>query len=78
MLERLAGRACLPQLLASGMLAEEIAQGVSHYLVISPMGQLLGEDTDPEVVCTVYRDVATAIKEMHGLGIVHWWDVELV
>ena len=77
MLERLAGRAFLPQLLASGALEPEIA-GVDSYLIISPMGQLLGDDTDPEVVCTVYRDVAMAIKELHDIGIVHWWDMDRI
>lgn len=40
------------------------------------MGQLLGEDTGPELVCIVYRDIASAIKEMHDIGIVHWWDFD--
>jgi hypothetical protein len=78
MLKRLAGKAFLPQLLASGGLEPEIAQGVNSDLAISPMGQLLGDDTDPEEVCTIYRDVAAAIKELHDIGIVHWWDMEWI
>ena len=71
------GKPCLPQLLAFGELEKEVAPGVTHYLVISPMGQLLGEDTDPDVVCTVFSDIASKIKELHDVGIVHWWDIGL-
>jgi hypothetical protein len=77
-LSQFIGKAGLPQLLASGVMGQEIAQGVSNYLVISPMGQLLGEDTDTELVRIVFRDIARTIKALHDLGILHRWVQHLV
>ena len=71
------GKPCLSQLLEFGKLEQEVAPGVAHFLVISPMGQLLGEDTDPDVVCTVFCDIASKIKELHDMEIVHWWGLGL-
>ena len=66
------GMAGLPQLLASaGALQCELAPGVTHFLVMSPMGQLLGEDSDSNLVSTVFRDVASAIKAIYDVGILH-------
>lgn len=67
------GKDGLPQLLASGALQCEVSPGVTHYLVMSPMGQLLGKDTDPELVRIVFRDVASTIRAINVVGILHRW-----
>ena len=72
-MEHFTGRAGLPQLLASGALQCELAPGVTHFLVMSPMGQLLGEDSDSDLVRTVFRDIASAIKAIYEVGILHRW-----
>lgn len=61
----------LPRLRASGALPQEVAPGVSHYLVISPVGQLLGDDSEPDLVQTVFRDIASVIRQLLNLGILH-------
>lgn len=61
----------LPTLLAHGNLTEPVARGVSHYLVIRPRGQLLGDDSDPELVCSVFQDIASVIKKLSLWGILH-------
>ena len=71
----LIGKECLPQLIAHGTLQQKVAPGVTDYLVISPMGQLLGEDTDSDLVQVVFRDIASTIKELHDIRIIHWWDI---
>ena len=70
-LQRLLGKKEFPQLLGFGTLNQEVAQGISDYLVISPMGQLLGEDVEPELVLKVFQDISFAIMELHRLGILH-------
>lgn len=68
---QLRGKEGFPQLLVSGSLENELAQGISEYMVISPMGQLLGEDTDPDLVQQVFLDISLCIKELCSLGILH-------
>ena len=70
-LQRLLGKKEFPQLLGFGTINQEVAQGISDYLVISPMGQLLGEDVEPKLVLKVFRDISFAIMELHRLGILH-------
>ncbi len=72
-LQQFTGKAGLPQLLGFGQLDHEVARGVASYLVISPKGQLLGEDTEPELVCTVFGQIASTIKELLDLRILHRW-----
>jgi hypothetical protein len=70
-LQQFIGKAGLPQLQGFGLLDHEVARGVSSYLVISPKGQLLGVDTEPVLVRTVFRQIASIIKELLDLGILH-------
>jgi len=72
-LQQFTGKAGLPQLQGFGLLDHEVARGVSSYLVISPKGQLLGVDTEPVLVRTVFRQIASTIKELLDLGILHRW-----
>ena len=70
-LQQFINKARLPQLLGSGLLDQEVAHGVSSYLIISPKGQLLGEDTEPVLVRTVFSQIAETIKDLLDLGILH-------
>ena len=72
-MEYFTGKAGLPQLLTSGELQCELAPGVTHFLVMSPLGQLLGQDSDSDLVRIVFRDVASTIKAIYDLGILHRW-----
>ena len=64
----------LPQLLDDGILQHDFAQGISSYLVISPRGQLLGDDTEPELVHAVFNDIASTISKLHDMKILHRCD----
>ena len=70
-LEKLRGKKEFPQLRGTGALEQEFAQGISDYLIISPMGRLLGEDTEPELVQKVFQDISLSIMELDKLEILH-------
>ena len=70
-LSELIGQEGLPTLMAHGLLPGAIARGVSHFLVIKPVGQLLGDDLGPELVQSAFRDIASVLMELLARGILH-------
>ena len=69
------GERGFPHLHEHGPLPEEVEMGagITHFMVISPVGEHLGEEHQDGVVLITMRDVANAVRGLAQLGLLQRW-----